>query len=489
MSNNPDFLNRLNQLFESHYGEAPKDITVLPISGSERRYVRFTSQKGTTVIGAYNPNRAENNTFFYFSGIFSKHQLPVPELITIGGEKQTYLLEDLGNQTLYDIIAAEGHSDRVKDLLKKTIDQLVRFHWQVGAAIDYSLCFDSESFDQQQVFSDLLYFKYYFVDPLEIKYNKSALIDELSVWSKNLASKRPRTFMYRDFQSRNVMVQNEEVFFIDYQGGMLGLPEYDLASLLWQSRAQFPDDWKAELLNYYFEALEKIPERSGIKETAFRKTYLECVLLRMLQTLGAYGFRGLIQQKEIFLRSIAPALRQLTGFLEEYPQYPPYNELRKLLDNLVQPDVLKRFASVPYGQQQLDKLQVHVYSFSYKKGIPVDETGNGGGFVFDCRGIVNPGRVEAYKQLTGKDKQVMDFLEQKTKMPEFLKGIFSVMDISIQNYLERGFEHLSVSFGCTGGQHRSVFAAEALAEHLRTSFGLQPKVIHLEQEKNTIERR
>jgi RNase adaptor protein for sRNA GlmZ degradation len=209
----------------------------------------------------------------------------------------------------------------------------------------------------------------------------------------------------------------------------------------------------------------------------------------MLQTLGAYGFRGLIQQKEIFLRSIAPALRQLTGFLEEYPQYPPYNELRKLLDNLVQPDVLKRFEPVPYEQQQLDKLQVHVYSFSYKKGIPVDETGNGGGFVFDCRGIVNPGRVEAYKQLTGKDKQVMDFLEQKTKMPEFLKGIFSVMDISIQNYLERGFEHLSVSFGCTGGQHRSVFAAEALAEHLRTSFGLQPKVIHLEQEKNTIERR
>lgn len=490
MNHNTDYIGQLTALFKTFTGALPEHTQSLPVSGSERRYVRFTGNNKKTIIGVYNSDQAENNTFFYFSGIFKKAELPVPKVLATGQGKKIYLIEDLGGETLYDVLREEGFTERVKSLYKKAIEQLVRFHWQTGGLIDYSMCFGSRDFDSQQILTDLFYFKYYFTDVLQVKYNKQALFEELKSWSKNLAAKSPKTFMYRDFQSRNIVVMpNEEVGFVDYQGGMLGLPEYDLVSLLWQSRAQLPDKWKSDLLNYYFEALETIPEKSGIKETEFRKTYLECVLLRMLQTLGAYGFRGLIQQKEIFIKSIFPALKQLSYFLDEYPQYPHYSELRKLLDVLVKPEIMNRFAPLNYSKSALEKLHIRIYSFSFKKGIPVDETGNGGGFVFDCRGIFNPGREEEYQSLTGKDKPVKDFLEQRTEMPEFLKGIFSSLDITVKNYLERGFEHLSVSFGCTGGQHRSVYAAEAFAFHLKSQFGLVPSVIHLEQEKNKIKRK
>lgn len=489
MCQHTDFINKITELFKNHYQQTPLATVMLPASGSERRYVRFTKADNETVIGAFNPDKTENNTFFYFTRIFAKNNLPVSEIIAVSNDKQAYLLKDLGTTTLFDVINAEGHSDRVKSLLKKSINQLVRFHWQLGNSIDYSLCYAADTFNQQQIFSDLLYFKYYFVDPLQIHYNKTALLEELSAWSSHLASIRPQTFMYRDFQSRNIVVEQDEVSFIDYQGGMLGLPEYDLASLLWQARAEFPESWKSELLNHYFQAIEKIPENPNFKETAFRKTYLECALLRMLQTLGAYGFRGLLQGKHHFLKSIAPALKQLAAYLEEYPQYPPYNELRKVLDALVKPEIVDRFATLNFPAEKIAGLKVNIFSFSYKKGIPDNDSVHGGGYVFDCRGILNPGRLEAYKQLTGKDKAVVDFLEQQTRMPEYMKGVFTTIDISVMDYLNRGFDALSVSFGCTGGQHRSVYAAEALAKHLQEQFGLRSETIHLEQEQPNYKRR
>lgn len=489
MSHHTDFINKLTELFQNHYQQTPLETVVLPASGSERRYVRFTKTNKETIIGAFNPDKTENNTFFYFTGVFSKNGLPVPEIIAVSNDKQAYLLKDLGATTLFDIINNEGHSERVKSLLKKTIEQLVGFHWQLGNSIDYSLCYAADSFNQQQIFSDLLYFKYYFVDPLQIHYNKTALLEDLSTWSSNLAAIRPQTFMYRDFQSRNIMVEHDEVSFIDYQGGMLGLPEYDLASLLWQARAEFPESWKKELLNHYFKVIETIPENPNVKETAFRKTYLECALLRMLQTLGAYGFRGLLQGKHHFLKSIAPALKQLAAYLEEYPQFPPYNELRKVLDALVRPEIIDRFATLNFPAEKVTNLKVHIFSFSYKKGIPDDGSAHGGGYVFDCRGILNPGRQDAYKKLTGKDKAVIDFLEHQTRMPEYMKGVFSTVDISVMDYLNRDFDALTVSFGCTGGQHRSVYAAETLAKHLKEQFGILAEVIHVEQEQPNYKRR
>lgn len=466
-------------LFQKHFNEEAKEMKALPLSGSDRAYYRLTGDKHSA-IGAYNPDRQENGTFIYFTQLFTKNKLPVPEILEIGSNKETYLLQDLGDTTLFQKMEQEGHTEAVKELFKKSISQLARLHWDVGREIDYSMCFAAQSFDKQQIFSDLLYFKYYFADPLKVKYNKIELLEELQQWSVSLASLRPQTFMYRDFQSRNIMLKGDAVFFIDYQGGMLGLPQYDLASLLWQARAQLPEEWKNELLNYYFTALQSLDTIPSFQETDFRKGYLECVLLRILQTLGAYGFRGLIERKPHFLKSIAPALKQLQYFLAEYPHLPAYNELRKVLEQLAKPEILKRFNSNIAANKAVD-LKVKITSFSYKKGLPKDTSGHGGGFVFDCRGILNPGRIDAYKALTGRDEAVQAYLETQTRMPEFLEHIYDTIDITVEDYLQRGFDSLSIAFGCTGGQHRSVYAAEAMARHLTGKYGIDVTVKHREQ--------
>ncbi len=484
----PDFTKALIELFAGHFGTEPEHITLLPQSGSDRRYLRMSNGQHS-VIGAFNPDKKENNTFFYFSQVFAKHRMPVPELIAKSKDKQYYLLQDLGDTSLFNLLEQEGYTDRIKNLFKKSIDNLVRFHWEAGKEIDYSLCFSAESFDRKQILSDLLYFKYYFADLLKIHYNKPALLEELDTWSRDLASARPQAFMYRDFQSRNVQVKDDEVYFIDYQGGMLGLPQYDLASLLWQARAQLPNEWKTELVNYYFTALKALPEIPSFNELDFRRIYLECVLLRIMQTLGAYGFRGLLERKPHFIKSIKPALAQLKAFLETYGHIPAHSELRHVLEQLVKPEITAQFDHIDRKAPEDSPLKIKVYSFSYKKGMPADTTSHGGGFVFDCRGILNPGRFEEYKQLTGKDMPVIDFLQHKTQMPDFLNHIFDTVDITVNDYLERGFDHLTIAFGCTGGQHRSVFAAESMAKHLKEKYGLEVPVVHLEQDKHSLKRR
>ncbi len=480
------FLKTLTDLYQQQFNENPESVALLPASGSDRKYVRFTGS-GQDIIGVYNPDKKENNTFFYFTRIFERFHLPVADIIAESPDKQYYLLEDLGPDTLFDILDREGHTDRVKLLFKKSIDQLARIHWEAGNDIDYSLCFAASEFDRKQIFSDLLYFKYYFADLIKVSYNKTALLEELEEWSRSLAAVRPQTFMYRDFQSRNIMVKDDEVYFIDYQGGMLGMPQYDLVSLLWQARAQLPKDWKNELLNYYLKVINKMPHAANLNETDFRKIFLECVLLRILQTLGAYGYRGLLEHKPHFLKSIRPALQQLKAFLEEYGHLPVQSELRKVLEAIVKPEVTARFEDKTAAADA--PLHIQVYSFSYKKGLPADDSGHGGGFVFDCRGILNPGRFEAYKQLTGKDKPVVDFLEHKTRMPEFLAQLTGLVDISVDNYLERGFDRLTIAFGCTGGQHRSVYAAEKMVAHLQEKYGLKADLLHMEQETHDLQRR
>jgi len=481
-----DIQKKLQELFEKHFNERPLTISALPVSGSDRRYFRITGASAAA-IGVYNPDRNENSTFIYFTQLFSKAKLPVPELYETASNKETYLLQDLGDESLFHILKKEGFTERVKNLFRKSIDGLVKFHWEAGRKVDYTMCYSARAFDRPQILMDLLYFKYYFVDPLKIHYDKIELLNELETWSRSLAAMQPRTFMYRDFQSRNIQVRGDQVFFIDYQGGMQGLPQYDLASLLWQARAQLPEEWKNELLNYYFTALQSLDSIPSFHETDFRKGYLECVLLRMLQTLGAYGFRGLIEGKSHFIQSISPALLQLEYFLDQYPNLPAYNEIGKILHQLVKPEIQTRFKPAISASADTP-LNVQLYSFSYKKGIPADASPHGGGFVFDCRGILNPGRQEAYKALTGKDSAVKNFLEQHTQMPEFLEGVYRTVDISIEDYLHRNFDHLSVAFGCTGGQHRSVYAAEALAQHLKEKYGVEVAVSHLEQEQNDVRR-
>ena len=307
-------------------------------------------------------------------------------------------------------------------------------------------------------------------------YSKHELVQEFERLSTSLHETSYRYFMYRDFQSRNILVHEDKLCFIDYQGGMNGPLQYDVASLLWQAKADLPEEWKEELFSHY---ADEIKTQISIDEVKFRIEYQQIVLVRLLQVLGAYGLRGLIEKRPHFISSIAQGLANLSKWLQKY-SLSNYPTLTYVVNELTQEIIIKKYNTVKANQDS--KLKVRVNSFSYKKGIPADDSGNGGGFVFDCRGILNPGRFEEYKKLTGRDQPVKDFLESKTKIHEFLQAAKQAVDISIEDYLERGFENLIISFGCTGGQHRSVYSADAMSKHLKDKYNLDAVVTHVEQE-------
>lgn len=469
----------LEELFTEHFGEKPDSITALPISGSDRRYYRL--QKGeTSAIGTYNANIPENNTFFYFANLFRKHEINVPEVYAVGKERKFYLQQDLGDISLYDLLAKEGHTDEVKQYYQKAVEQLVKVQWLAGRECNFDQCFSSKRFDEKAIMADLMYFKYYFADLQKIPYDRNQLMEEMEQLSRDYGRIEPQTLMYRDFQSRNIMVHNGEVYFIDFQGAMQGPPQYDLASLLWQAKAQLPDAWKEDLMNKYITAMDTF-KIARVEEIYFRRGYVQFVLLRMLQVLGAYGFKGLLEHKPHFLSSISPALKNLNSFLSNNPKTPSYQELRSLLDRISSEEIQDRYTQ-PEPSEKL-KLQVHISSFSYKKnGVPKDRSQHGGGYVFDCRGIKNPGRYNAYKHLSGLDAPVKIFLERETRMPEFVNHMYGLVSLNIEDYMSRGFEHLSVAFGCTGGQHRSVYAAEQLAAYIKSRYNIPVTLEHLNKD-------
>ncbi len=476
-----ELINAISALFSKWKGKDPVSVDVLPQSGSERRYFRLHDEMGS-YIGAFGLNVRENETFIYFSRHFKERDLSVPEILAVSDDKLCYLQEDLGDISLLNILESEGFTERVYDLFRLSLVQLAELQVSGDQGMDYSRCLTNQEFGKQAIMADLLYFKYYFLDALRKPYDKQRLIDDFEALSSYLTHTEYTYFMFRDFQSRNIMVRNkgkEEIGFIDYQGGMKGAPQYDVASMLWQARANLPDEWKTRLLNDYIEAFEKTVGRSIDKPT-FRNQYHGYVLLRMLQVLGAYGFRGLFERKAQFLTSIPLALKNLKRFINEQRIGITVPEFRKVLDICLADEVFEKFT--PTRANEKTPLVVKICSFSYRDRIPTDESGNGGGFVFDCRGILNPGRVEHMKTLHGRDKEVKDYLEQQTRMQDFLNSVFDIVDISVEEYIKRGFESLMVSFGCTGGQHRSVYAADALARHLRNKFKVKIQLSHCVQD-------
>jgi aminoglycoside/choline kinase family phosphotransferase len=470
----------LEKLFEEHFEKKADSIEALPVSGSDRRYYRLVSGK-TTAIGTYNTNVAENNTYFYFTELFRKHQINVPQVYKMSKDRRAYLQQDLGRISLFDMVTKEGYTEPVRKLYHKALAQLARLQWIAGREADYKQCFTSRQFDEKAIMLDLLYFKYYFADLQGISYDRSLLMSEMELLSKELGRVQPQMLMFRDFQSRNIMVHEGKIYFIDYQGSMQGPPQYDIASLLWQARAQLPATWKEDLLNGYIASLAEL-HVPRMDEIYFRRGYVQFVLVRLLQVLGSYGFRGLLQHKAHFITSIGPALKNLERFLSDHPQMPPYPELRTLLEKVSSPEMQARYT--PAKTEEKPKLEVQVYSFSYKYGMPKPGP-HGGGYVFDCRGILNPGRYAAYKYLTGTDEMVRQFLERETKMPDFMNYVYSLVSINVEDYIARGFEQLSVSFGCTGGQHRSVYAATELANYLKTRYNVTVSVTH-SNEKNWV---
>ncbi|MCX8020840.1 MAG: phosphotransferase [Chitinophagaceae bacterium] len=468
----------LAELYREWSGYPPDQTEILPPSGSERRYFRLHGQAGS-IIGTYGANIKENETFFYFTRHFLNKKLPVPQLLIISSDKLYYLQQDLGKQSLLTRLEEEGYENSVYELFQKSLRSLAQLQVNGDAGLDYSKCLTNKEFGKQAIMADLLYFKYYFLDALRKPYDKQLLIDDFEALSNYLTHTEYKYFMFRDFQSRNILIHQNQPYFIDYQGGMKGAPQYDVASLLWQAKANLPDDWKQNLLDDYIHFLEQTI-REKIDRHIFYGQYNGYVLIRLLQVLGAYGFRGLFERKAHFLTSIPLALNNLKTFIEKHSVGIALTEFRKALDICTADEIIRHFTPVQASPDS--PLVVKIRSFSYRRGIPEDTSAHGGGFVFDCRGIENPGRIESMKALTGRDKEVIDFLEQQTRMPEFLNSVFDLVDITVEQYLKRNFESLMVCFGCTGGQHRSVYAADALARHLRNKYKVKIDLVHIEQE-------
>ncbi len=471
---------KILRLFAGFSTDTVNAIDKLPQSGSERHYYRLHTGSGS-YIATYGDNAKENDTFIYFSRHFAGKGLNVPVIHAADTEAGIYIQEDFGDFSLLSRLESEGFTPAVYGLFKQSLQQLARLQITGDEGLDYSKCLTSTEFGKQAIMADLLYFKYYFLDALRRPYDKQKLIDDFEALSTYLAHTEYKYFMFRDFQSRNIMVRPEgSIHFIDYQGGMKGAPQYDAASLLWQAKANLPDTWKQQLLEDYMDAFEQIIGQP-VDRAVFRSQYNGYVLIRLLQVLGAYGFRGLFERKAHFLTSIPLALSNLQWFSNNQSIGIVLPAFKKVIDLCVSEEVIQSFT--PIRATPDTPLVVKVSSFSYKKnGYPADETDNGGGFVFDCRGILNPGRFDEYKQLTGRDKPVKDFLEQRTRMPEFLNNIYNTVDITVEDYIKRGFKSLMINFGCTGGQHRSVYAADAVVRHLRNKYNVKMTLEHIAQD-------
>ncbi|MCL3782242.1 phosphotransferase enzyme family protein [Prolixibacteraceae bacterium JC049] len=469
--------NRLTALFESHFGEEVTYFEMLPASGSYREYCRIKSER-FQAIGAFNADLKENTAFLEFSKHFSKKQLNVPEIYAVGAPHDIYLQSDLGDTTLFSFITSEREKgdfgESIVEVYKKVLQQLPKLQVKGAEDLDWCYCYPRSAFDRQSMMWDLNYFKYYFLKLAQIPFDEQDLENDYNTFIDFLLQENQDYFLYRDFQSRNIMLNNDEICFIDYQGGRKGALQYDLASLLFDAKADIPNEVRAELLEYYLDQLETIIE---VDRDKFKSFYYGYVLIRIMQAMGAYGFRGFYEKKEHFLKSIPYALNNMQWLLDntELPIQVP--ELIKVLQKVAQSEYLREIGTPDQG------LTVKIMSFSFKKGYPVDPSGNGGGFVFDCRSIHNPGRYEPYKQLTGMDEPVKKFLEEKSEMEEFLSPVYRLVDESVKKYLERKFNHLCVSFGCTGGQHRSVYAAERLARYLKDNYPVKVVLNHREQER------
>jgi aminoglycoside/choline kinase family phosphotransferase len=464
----------IEQLFIQHFGKPHTALTKLPQSGSDRIYFRVYADS-TSYIATSGLNIKENKTFINFSRHFKKQGLPVPGIFAVSEDHTAYIQEDLGNESLLNKLEQYGHNDYVYGLFCKSLEQLANIQVKGHSGLNYDWCLTAKEFGKQAILSDLLYFKYYFLDTLKLPYDKQALLDDFEALSTYLTKTEYKYFMFRDFQSRNIIVKNDEVFFIDYQGGMQGALQYDVASLLWQAKAELSNEWKNNLLAFYMDKIDVLLEKP-IDRNIFASQFNGYVLIRLLQVLGAYGFRGLFERKAHFLASIPLALKNLKYFMQHQRVGLVLPEFDRMLNIIVQDNVIEQFQPVQANENT--PLVVKVKSFSYKKNIPEDTSGNGGGFVFDCRGILNPGRFAQYKTITGRDKPVIDFLEQQTKMNDFLNSVFDIVDISIEDYIKRDFESLSINFGCTGGQHRSVYAAEQTARHLKNKYKIKVELEH-----------
>lgn len=469
---------RLEQLFRHTFGRAPTRVAALGADGSKRRYFRL-GEGEQTIIGAANDDRRENVAFLSLSRHFRRYGLPVPEIYAEDLEQGIYLQQDLGDETLFSRVAAlraeEGtFSDRLAAMYRRVLGDLPRFQVAAAEDLDFSVCYPRSRFDAQSIRWDLNYFKYHFLKLVPVDFDEQALEDDFERFTAFLLEADTRYFMYRDFQSRNIMLHGGRPHYIDYQGGRQGALQYDVASLLQDGRTDIPWETRGELLDYYIEA---VGAYAPVQRESFLAHYYGYALVRLMQALGAYGYRGLYEEKSHFLTSISHGVRNLEGLLARADLPVDLPELDRAWSRIVDDPALRRM-----GEVSGEGLTVHLWSFSYHLGLPRDPSGNGGGFIFDCRIVKNPGRIPEYAALTGKDPPVAAFLDELEEARSFLGDAKTMVDRAVDHHLRRGFSDLTVAFGCTGGRHRSVYFAERLAAHLRERPGLTVRLRHREQE-------
>jgi len=469
----------LNRLFEEYFHLSVERIQALQgdLGGSGRKIIRLSAGK-VQAIGVLYGVREENVAFLEFSRHFRRHGLPVPEIYADDLSQGAYLEEDLGSTTLFDFLSGNRSGDAIAqpaiDAYRKVVELLPRFQVEAGRDLNYGACYPRGSFDRQSIEWDLNYFKYYFLRLAAIPFNEQALQDDFGQLTEFLLSAPNNYFLYRDFQSRNVMLLPDGPHFVDYQGGRKGALQYDVASLLFDAKADLTPELRQQLLDHYLDVLSRYIR---VDREGFLRYYYAYVYVRILQALGAYGFRGFYERKTHFLQSVPYALKNLRWLLHNATLPIELPTLTDAFRSMLASEKLLGLAS------EAQSLVVRVFSFSFHRELPKDESGNGGGFVFDGRSLPNPGREERFKDLTGKDAPVIDYLNQQESVHQFLASVLSLVDASVSAYQQRGFKNLMVSFGCTGGQHRSVYLAEQLAKRLRAKNGVEVVVRHLELEK------
>lgn len=468
-------MERLKQLYKEYTGHEAEACSSLTPAGSPRRYYRLSAGQHTAV-GVVGTALGENEAFVAIAQQMRLKGLPVPEVYAVSADGMCYLQEDLGDTSLFDLIAEAhkrgGYDEADMELLRQVMRLLPDVQWRTAEQFDFTHCYPSAELNRRGIQWDLHYFKYCFLKATGLEFEEEHLEDDFDRMSEVLLQECADTFMYRDFQSRNIMIRDGKPWLIDFQGGRRGPAEYDLVSFLWQAKARFTPEMRRELIEEYLQSARRY---RSFDEEVFAQRLQYFVLFRTLQVLGAYGYRGYFEHKAHFVQSIPMAIDNLRALLAEND----FDDMSYLAD------LLRRMVALPMfaPNEEASELTVRITSFSYKKGIPEDASGNGGGFVFDCRAIHNPGRYDEYKQLTGMDEPVISFLDKEEAMQDFLEHVYGIVDYSVEKYRSRGFKHLMVSFGCTGGQHRSVYSAEHLAAHLREKFGVKVVLTHREQQK------
>lgn len=455
----------LKKLYTKIFGDTP-EIYALKGGGSPRHYYRLISSNGKA-IGVWSKDVKENRDFVRLQKVLESNGIKVPEIYSVSDDYECYLLQDLGDLSLFDALQGENRLDLAKQALKN----LVKIHGLPSELWQDKVGFPP--FSERLVKWDLNYFKYDFLKPEHIDFDEEKLEDDFEKLSKLLVSQEfKRGFMYRDFQSRNIMIYEENLWFIDFQSARKGPVLYDAVSFIWQAKAPFTAMERESLEDYYIGLVTTNDDEK-------RKIHLQfkiMQLFRNLQVLGAYGFRGLIERKGHFIESIPKAVNNLS-YLVEKGVTDSFPEIKR-----VALELKERMERVQKKEGQEGELTVTVSSFSYKKGYPEQIEGNGGGFMFDCRAIHNPGRYAEYKDKTGLDKEVIDFLDSTNEASDFVKNAIRIVSPSVERYKKRGFTSLQIGFGCTGGQHRSVYCAEKFARQLKALFpDVNVKISHREQ--------